>query len=53
MKKKVSNELKILRAFVKEFSPFHNDIDHNGKEIVETMTYSELILEVKNIAEEL
>jgi hypothetical protein len=53
MLKKDTNEMKVLREFVKEFSPFFNDIDHNGKEITDTMTYTELVNEVKEIAKEL
>jgi len=33
---KESNEMKVLRAFVEEFSPFHSH------EIVKEMTYNEL-----------
>jgi hypothetical protein len=43
----LSNEMLILRAFVKEFHPFYND------EILSGMNYNDLILAVKEISEEL
>ena len=51
--KKDTNEIRILKEFVKEFSPFFNDIDHNGREITDTMTYAELVREVKEITKAL
>jgi len=49
MKKKVTNEMKVLREFVKEFSPFHNGLDHEEKEITDTMNYDELFDVVEDI----
>lgn len=43
----LSNEMMVLRAFVREFHPFYTD------EILNTMNYSELIQTVKEICEEL
>jgi len=42
-----TREMKVLRAFVKEFSPFFKE------EHVSVMTYDELVVETKRIAKEM
>lgn len=41
-----TNEIRVLKEFCKEFHPFYND------EVLNNMSYDDLILTVKEIAEE-
>lgn len=47
---KVTNEIKVLREFLREFSPFWNG---KSEDTLESLTYPELVDEVKDTVKEM
>lgn len=46
-KRKDTNELKVMKKFVKEFNPIFTE------EMVKDMNYSDLVIEIKEIVKEM